>query len=103
MNRKFSDHVTQTAFHLTLSRNMIGTMARIRNHAFGHDGAWTASGADQFIMGAKALTERGLVVHSQVPDATGKHWTFTEAGEHVFQLLVIAGLVTTEAANDQAA
>ena len=103
MNRKFADHVTQTAFHLTLSRNMIGTMARIRNHAYESDRTWTANGSDQFLMGAKALIERGLVQHSDAADAEGRHWKFTDAGEHVFELLVLSGLVSSVAANDQAA
>lgn len=74
---------------------MIGAMVRIENDKIGEaDKRWTSNGADQFLMGYRALAERGLVEHSgSQPYKDGNHYRFTKAGELTFCLMVEAGLV----------
>lgn len=102
-NQVFSDYVTSTAFHLHLSRNMVGFLAHVyKQHElcggsikyedqpdFEH--YRNARGFHDHATPGSALLRRGLI-YSPIPEWPGIFHP-TEAGKKVFELLEIAGLV----------
>lgn len=91
--RKFAAHVTSLAFNLSLSRNMIITLAQIAGHAekYERDVFVAFGGFDTAVTSGRALEERGLV-YGFNPERPGMY-RLTKAGEHVLELLKIAGLI----------
>lgn len=75
-NQRFSESVTGTAFNLSLTKNMVRALSQ-----FDYSGKSFES-----FMTVSALRSRGLVQHH------GDHWTITEAGEKVVELIKLAGV-----------
>lgn len=97
-NSRYVDYVTSTSFNLTLSKNMVATLASIANkdiHSVGNqlrgDG-----GYDSTVPTGGSLAKRGLVYHTHTPDiANGESfWNMTEEGWLVVELLKRAGLIS---------
>ncbi len=126
VNQKFAEHTTSVAFHLSLSRSQIMTLCQIRAFQqmrdkgdpfdvfafFSFYGAQTRRAlgihADTYIASLRALEARGLVEDGPKVKLAGfseSEWpALTEAGETVFRLLEIAGLIARlEAAQQQVA
>lgn len=93
-NSRFSNYVTSMAFNLSLSKAMIVAMAQIANEAPKHcgDSFWAVGAPDTAVPAMRALELRGLV-YAPDPKWPGAK-QFTEAGQHVFELLKISGLIT---------
>lgn len=89
---QFASSVTSMAFSLNLSRNMIMKMVAIKNGQLQLD-LWRMAGVpDACVPAGWSLEKRGLVWS---PDANAPGlYRLTEAGEHVYALLEIAGLVS---------
>ena len=87
----FASAVTSMAFTLSLSRGMIFRMVAIKNGQHMAD-LWRMAGVpDNAVPSGWALQKRGLVWS---PDADNPGiYKLTEAGELVYSLLEIAGLV----------
>lgn len=115
VNEAFKKHVTSVAFHLILTRTQIETLVYIRREqrlhaagfAVGLGGAHKMEAPRLFVPAVRALKERGLVVFQDptsysedykrpMYDPTKLSHSLTEAGEKVWDLLVMAGLVVDE-------
>lgn len=127
-NRAFRDYATRVSFNLTLSRNQIANLRHIvfdiENEELAYEQRRQA--AEQansesppcFIVGNKALQSMGLIDHdprwvaeNERSDAAhkvgtryfrkywGPSWQVTPAGEHVVELLRMAGLIPQRAVN----
>lgn len=108
MNKTFADHVTNTAFFLSMSKKQIAMLAHIAANP--HPG-WNAAersayysrewmqGHDTYFATARALESKGLLLgiwtERSVKDKTDRvhHYELTRAGELVVELLREAGLV----------
>ncbi len=93
MNAAFRDHVTATKFSLNLGATHIRAMAAIGHRCQ----ALATMMHPQWILAIAALEQRGLVIRrkSRAPVMPGWHGSYelTVAGEHVFHLLIEAGLI----------
>lgn len=105
----FSSKVTSVAFSLTLSRQMILALQICRHYSRGKmdKGQDLNTDFSRFIPAVHAVMRRGLVEHHDkdpdylkwIPDKrseydrTHRYYTVTEAGEHIYQLCVLAGLI----------
>ena len=94
-NRLFAAHVTSTAFHLSLSKSMIGVLVDVAQYTDNRVKAYSVMRAlgmrDTWVGSARCLVDRGLIM-SPDPEWPGR-FVLTEAGEHVMALLQISGLV----------
>lgn len=106
INEKLRSHVTSVAFHLTLKRTMIEAMQYIRLQTKLREMpgfVWTAQNHERaptlYVTGFWALERRGLVEQVNTTGEDGLHdfqkfgAKLTPAGEHVWALLLMAGLV----------
>ncbi len=120
INQKLRDHTTQIAFHLTLSRTMIGTLQSIKMDQMLYEaGMYAQMGftehrdwlAEQnsarpslFITGFRALDARGLAEYinrdkydpaykKKMTNLAAPYFQLTSAGEKIWDLLIMAGLV----------
>lgn len=86
----FKEYVTSTAFHLTLSKNMIYVLDCIMRRS-------TDYSLSHWVTATKRLGARGLVVHTSPGDMTppwSKYpWKVTAAGKLVYKLLLEANLI----------
>jgi hypothetical protein len=114
---KFAGYATRIAFDLRLTRPQIFYLCAIEAlqhrpasiedpeniYAQARHARWAEGGHDVWVPQAVKLGERGLVEHSKEAFSRGVHYRLTEAGQHVFALLKIAGLAVTfdTAANDE--
>lgn len=109
INTKFRDSVTSLAFHLTLSKAMVVMLTNIADQChssrmvdgklkapdeeFDNREQWLALGCARydFVTTGRALEARGLIhsPHERWPGI----YELTEAGNHVFELLKLAGMV----------
>lgn len=89
INHKFASHVTSIAFNLTLSKSMVLKLVEVKAN---RSNLFRVIGLnDTAVAAARALIERGLIV---APDPVWPgRYEMTAAGEHVFALLEMAGLV----------
>lgn len=122
-NHRFQAYVQSVAFHMTLSKAMIGTLGLIRDFGWplrtaASGMSWSESngilkqlhgnGADAFVQHFRAIEARGLAVHCPSPSHQElaamtekqrkkwddhRHYRLTRAGELVCELLVEAGLL----------
>lgn len=111
----FSQYVTRTAFQLSLSRNMIVALEIAKKFDEGdnwfaaryHAGEHPFTYNNDFVTPIRSLIHRGLVVHQERPkdnnDRDWKYYKLTEAGHHVYELCVLAGLIIVPEAKEQAA
>ena len=112
INQRLREFTTQIAFHLTLSRQMIGRLQEIKlrqmladvglsfyNHTDEvNDARKQVPDIRNFIAADRALEARGLI--TMTPNWE-KVWNqplamparLSPAGEHVFELLIMAGVV----------
>lgn len=119
---RFADYVSRISFNLTLSKEMVTSLAAIDHWrrfdaAHGHNTHMHtySDGLDSLrfphqshhVVGHKGLESRGLIIWRDPGDMTPK-WSeptyiITPAGEHVLALLKIAGLVIERpvAANEE--
>lgn len=97
MNKQLHDHVTATAFNLTLSKGQIKTLHHLIS---GDRDAMLEDG--RFLMYLQGLQRRGLVMHHELPIndyISGKSsWTVTKAGELAYGLVIEAGLIESKLA-----
>lgn len=111
--RKFRDYATRVSFNLTLTRNQIATIRIIREQLQHTPAALLADdsvtikkavradmqlpGPDHWIVGSRKLQDMGLVEWhdpGQMKPKWSEHvYRLTPAGEHVCQLLELAGLI----------
>ena len=92
VNAKFAAHVTSLAFSLQLSKPQIIRLVEIATRPNLGGNLFRILGAyDNSVAAGRALEEKGLV-YAKDPSLPGLY-TMTEAGELVFQLLQMAGLV----------
>ena len=93
-NEAFANSVTNMAFNLTLSKNMVICLACTAGVAdiYSRD-IFTAFGSyDTAVTSRQALRKRGLIQKMRGQEKEGIY-ELTEAGKHIFELLKIAGLV----------
>ena len=92
-NNRFANYVTQVAFNLSLSRNMVFVLDPIAHGTLASTNMRAHGMIDTAVPSMRRLEERGLVY------ATDAEWpgrrVLTDAGKHVHALLIIAGLATT--------
>lgn len=116
---KFRDEVTNASFHLTLSSRMVLALGMCKAYSKSNDPIARMMGEkfNHFVPAVRALINRGLVEHHHLPARIielrepersmehNKHtwYTLTPAGEHVYQMCVLAGLLPTELAKELAA
>lgn len=100
-NARFASYVTQVAFNLSLSRNMVFVLDAIARGNLATSNMRQHGMIDTAVPSMRRLQERGLV-YAADPEWPGR-CRLTEAGEHVHALLCIAGLATKPAANEAAA
>lgn len=101
----FKDSTTNVAFNLQLSRHMVSAM----NLVYDYELRITPDlSMPLFVPAVKNLISRGLVEHHDIGaeydsmtdiekmsyKLNHRWYTFTPAGKHVFNLLVLAGLIT---------
>lgn len=93
----FRDYVTNTAFHLHLTRRQCDVLMWI---ADGNDAGWANFG--HFVPVVRHLKDKGLVLHHYIPPDKAppghRYYTLTEAGEHVAALVRLAGLARSQVA-----
>lgn len=92
LNVRFSEHVTQTAFSLSLSKSMIVCLCQIARQEPYADDLRELGLYDTAVPTNRRLSERGLI-ESRNPKLPGVY-TLTRAGELVLELLQIAGLAS---------
>ena len=87
-NRRFADAVTSTAFHLTLSRNMVAALRWL------YTGKKTESVGQVQMTSFSSLEARGLVHWITASESNCRlECRLTRVGEAVCDLLVVAGLI----------
>lgn len=102
MNKIFADHVTQTAFFLSISKKQIGYLQHLLNYPWpgiSYYDRMFAGGSrtnpDSWIASYGALCRKGLVERKMDGPDTG-HYELTQAGRIVCDLLKEAGLIETK-------
>lgn len=104
MNSTFAEHVTNTAFFLSISKKQIQYLEILYKTPWPHQGYYHRemfggrSNPDNFIASYRALTNKGLA--EKIVDNPEKgygHWELTQAGRLTCQLLVEAGLIIEQA------
>ena len=86
MNKEFKEYVTNTAFNLSLSKNMVKTLVQIRDYDI--EGMLNNS---HFVTSADRMVKRGLVIHD-FKGIDKQSWFLTTAGELVYKLICEAEL-----------
>lgn len=99
--QNFTDHATNIALHITLSRDMVRAMELAYHYHYSSPEARQLSSMfGRSVPAMKALVRRGLVEHNP----NGKPWySFTPAGLLVWDLCVISGLVEVPSEQEKAA
>lgn len=101
----FASYVTRTAFQLSLSQDMIIGLRMV--HAYHHRKNTMIFDFGRSVPAMKAIIRRGLANHHPRPDGPvqldHRYYTLTEAGRHVYELCLLAGLISNDAANENAA
>ena len=100
MNKVFADHVTTTAFFLSVSKKQIRYLKVLFHSPFPsrdyylRDFAGTREDPDNWLSSYRALERKGLVTYV-IDDIVGPkgHWELTSAGSLTCQLLIEAGLM----------
>lgn len=91
INARFADYATSIAFNVTLSKPQVVTLCDIANKA-GHSYYMALGMRSTEVTSMGILKRRGLIY---APD---ENWPgqceLTEAGQHVFALLKIAGIAS---------
>jgi hypothetical protein len=105
---KFKEHTTNIAFQLSLSGNMVRAleMAHAYHHGRNREAHNISYDFGRSVPSIRCLINRGLVEHhdmdgskmntpAQLAEYANHRWyTLTPAGDAVYQLCVIAGLIT---------
>jgi hypothetical protein len=100
MNKVFADHVTTTAFFLSVSKKQIRYLSVLFHSPWPAQGYYlrdfscTRDDPDNWISSYRALTRKGLVI--SVTDDTERntgHYELTQAGKLLCEMLVEAGLI----------
>lgn len=110
-NKLFSDFTTRVSFNLTLTKSQVYYLWAVKQRSVAPirhpvDGAPQAPKHDIFVPQIRGLIDRGLVIREERPNINGAPtWPYelTEAGEKVYDLLVLAGLITSTQAAEEAA
>jgi hypothetical protein len=104
---KFQDHTTNTAFSLTLSRNMVRALELAQAYERGEDTYNISKDFGRSVPSMRCLVNRGLIEHHDYPDnwqslsvyeqrafdSHHKWYTLTQAGKLVYEMCVLAGLI----------
>lgn len=80
---RFQNYVTETAFSLSLTKAQVAELGLIGNEGARINGGHTVT----------ALFRRGLVVPDREDWTVITKWRLSSAGQAVFDLLLVAGLV----------
>lgn len=95
MNTTFARYATRTAFNLTLSKTQVETLFLIANRRYlpihNRYMEMVTARRDCFVPGARALCEKGLIIHRNVPSNVPS-FRLTSEGRHVYELCEAAGL-----------
>lgn len=83
---RFQNHVTETAFSLSLSKAQVAELGRIGNEGV------RANGGNTVV----ALHRRGLIVPDREDWSVIAKWELSRAGKVVFELLLVADLIERE-------
>ena len=114
---KFQDHTTNTAFSLTLSRNMVRALELAQAYESGGNTYEISKDFGRSVPSMKCLVSRGLVEHHDRPDnwqslsvleqmafaSQHKWYTLTQAGKLVYEMCELAGLITPTKSKKQEA
>ena len=92
INHKFAAYATSIAFNLTLSRPMVVQLAEIALRRDSVISFMRSLGMRDTAVGAMRQLERRGLCYAPDPEWPGC-MKLTEAGEHVFKLLQIAGII----------
>lgn len=110
MNTAFAEHVTNTAFFLSISKKQIRYLQVLFLTPWPSRGYYerpfsgTRSDPDNWISSYRALINKGLVVSVQDDPAHNMgHYELTTAGVLTCQLLVEAGLIEDKSTQQAAA
>lgn len=106
MNKIFADHVTNTAFFLSMSKKQIGYLIHLNESAWPSNGYHDRhyNGADTWFVTYRALEKKGLVIRvTHDPIKQHGHYEITNTGKIVCQLLAEAGFVSQQSEAEKAA
>lgn len=113
MNKVFADHVTSTAFFLSISKKQIKYMQHLFNYPYGTGNHYNyelsgidGSGAcpNNFIASFNSLERKGLIERVVIDDKTNLGYKkLTRAGELTCELLIEAGLMLRVVEQEKAA
>jgi hypothetical protein len=100
MNKQFADHVTNTAFFLSISKKQIQYLEHLVLHPYpsheyydrSHFCEGTRQSPDNWVGTLRSLASKGLVIWIDHGDGKG-HYQPTHAGDLTYLLLGEAGLV----------
>ena len=108
MNKVFAEHVTSTAFFLSISKKQMEYLAFLRRFPYGcedqnrfggyyHQLRDNVIGKDTWIASMRSIANKGLVVWI-IHDSERQHghYEITKAGELVCDLLEEAGLIQSK-------
>jgi hypothetical protein len=103
----FTDHTTNIAFNLSLSKDMVHTLRLICTVCEGGFGKHEAFTYSHFLSAGNALVRRGLVGWNHPDDKKVelelRGWYITPAGWHVVSLLRLAELIPAKEVVNEAA
>lgn len=101
INRAFANYATRVSFNLTLTKAQVFYLWQVKNRQFVsvrediQGFSPEVPRHDIFVPSVRGLVERGLVDFTPLERVDVDTWPYklTEAGEHVYALLKLAGLV----------
>lgn len=85
-DRRFQNYVSETAFSLSLTKAQVVELGMIGNEGTRSNGGRTVT----------ALYLRGLIIPDREDWTVFAKWRLSRAGEAVFELLTVAGLIIRE-------
>lgn len=110
MNKEFAEHVTNTAFFLSVSKKQIRYLTVLFHTPWPNRGyydrpfAGGRSDPDNWVTSYRALTRKGLVEWAEDdPIRKCGHFQLTKAGQLLCELLIEAGLITDSQSATEAA
>lgn len=103
MNKIFADHVTNTAFFLSVSKKQMHYLEVLYKNPYSKDingGYYQAlldrSVRDSWYVSMNGLEKKGLAIRViDKQERNEGHWELTKAGELLCEMLVEAGLITS--------
>lgn len=109
INRAFANYATRVSFNMTLTKAQVFYLWQVKNRQLMsvHEEIEGVSPEvprhDIFVPTTRGLIERGLVERLEDTEMGSWPYRLTEAGEHVYALLKLAGLVQEALPKEKAA